>query len=95
MEWLALGGPPPKPVMEFDNVEAIKSLVAVGLGASIVPSMSLGGGHVPADHVRVVRLSPRSSRRVGLVQLRGKRSTAGVKVVAAALLTLRRSRNGR
>jgi DNA-binding transcriptional LysR family regulator len=95
MEWLALGGPPPKPVMEFDNVEAIKSLVAVGLGASIVPSMSLGGGHVPADHVRVVRLSPRSSRRVGLVQLRGKRSTAGVKVVAAALLTLRRNRNGR
>ena len=45
--------------MEFDNVEAIKSLVAVGLGASIVPSLSLGEGHVPADHIRVVPLNPR------------------------------------
>ena len=46
--WLTRAGAPPKPVMEFDNVEAIKSLVAVGLGASIVPSLSLGSGHVPA-----------------------------------------------
>ena len=30
--------------MELDNVEAIKSLVAVGLGASIVPSLSVGAG---------------------------------------------------
>src|SRR5262245_52600291 len=43
--WLALAGPPPRPLMEFDNVEAIKSVVAVGLGASIVPSLSLGSGH--------------------------------------------------
>ncbi len=81
--------------MEFDNVEAIKSLVAVGLGASIVPSLSLGSGHVPAEHVRVVPLNPRVSRNVGLVQLRGKRTTEGVKVVADALMTLRRGRNGR
>jgi DNA-binding transcriptional LysR family regulator len=96
MEWLALSGPAPKPVMEFDNVEAIKSLVAVGLGASIVPSLSLGSGHVPADNVRVVPLNPRASRSVGLVQLRGKRVTDGVKVVAEALMTLRKRRgNGR
>jgi molybdate transport repressor ModE-like protein len=94
-EWLTLAGPAPKPVMEFDNVEAIKSLVAVGLGASIVPSMSLGEGHVPADHVRVVPLNPRASRRVGLVQLRGKRPTEGVRIVAEALLTLRRNDDAR
>src|SRR5215470_10864167 len=41
-DWLALAGPPPRPLMEFDNVEAMKSVVAVGLGASIVPSLSLG-----------------------------------------------------
>jgi DNA-binding transcriptional LysR family regulator len=93
MEWLSQASPTPKPVMEFDNVEAIKSLVAVGLGASIVPSLSLGPGHVPADNVRVVPLSPRVSRNVGLVQLRGKRTTEGVKVVADALMTLRRGRN--
>jgi DNA-binding transcriptional LysR family regulator len=95
-EWLApSGGAPPKPVMEFDNVEAIKSLVAVGLGASIVPGLSLGEGHVPADHVQVVPLSPRASRRVGLVQLRGKRATEGVKVVAGALLALRQAGDAR
>jgi DNA-binding transcriptional LysR family regulator len=94
-EWLTQAGPAPKPVMEFDNVEAIKSLVAVGLGASIVPSLSLGSGHVPAENVRVVPLSPRAARNVGLVQLRGKRTTEGVKVVADALMTLRRGRNGR
>src|SRR5262245_57964228 len=95
MQWLALAGPPPKPVMEFDNVEAIKSLVAVGLGCSIVPSLSLGAGHVPVEHMHVVPLQPRAARRVGLVRLRGKRGADGVKVVAQALMSLRRSRNGR
>jgi len=95
MQWLALAGPPPKPVMEFDNVEAIKSLVAVGLGCSIVPSLSLGAGHVPVDQMHVVPLQPRAARRVGLVRLRGKRGADGVKIVAQALMSLRRSRNGR
>jgi len=95
MEWLALAGPPPKPVMEFDNVEAIKSLVAVGLGCSIVPSLSLGAGHVPVDDMHVVPLQPRAARRVGLVRLRGKRGADGVKIVAQALMSLRRGRNGR
>ena len=67
MEWLARAGPPPQPVMTFDNVEAIKSLVAVGLGASIVPSLSLGAGHVPMENTVVAPLNPRAARRVGLV----------------------------
>ena len=75
--------------MEFDNVEAIKSVVAVGLGASIVPRLSLGDGHVAATNTLVVPLSPRVRRRVGLVQLRGKQGTDGMKIVAAALLGLR------
>jgi DNA-binding transcriptional LysR family regulator len=88
--WLALAGPPPKPVMEFDNVEGIKSLVEVGLGASIVPSLCLGAGHVATANTLVLPLNPRVSRQVGLVQMRGKRGTDGVKLVAAALSTLRR-----
>jgi hypothetical protein len=32
-EWLALAGNVPKPLMEFDNIEAIKSVVAVGSAA--------------------------------------------------------------
>jgi DNA-binding transcriptional LysR family regulator len=89
-DWLASAGPPPKPLMEFDNVEAMKSVVAVGLGASIVPHLSLGAGHVAAGNMLVRPLSPRASRQVGLVRLRGKRSTDGMELVSAALLALRR-----
>jgi DNA-binding transcriptional LysR family regulator len=87
--WLAAAGPPPRPVMEFDNVEAMKSVVAVGLGASIVPRMSLGAGHQAATNTFVLPLSPRVKRRMGLVQLRGKQETEGIKVVSSALLRLR------
>jgi DNA-binding transcriptional LysR family regulator len=89
-DWLALAGPPPRPLMEFDNVEAMKSVVAVGLGASIVPSLSLGAGHVTMANTLVRPLNPRASRQVGLVRLRGKRGTDGMELVFAALLTLRR-----
>jgi DNA-binding transcriptional LysR family regulator len=92
-DWLALAGPPPKPLMEFDNVEAMKSVVAVGLGASIVPGLSLGAGHVAAANMLVRPLSPRVSREVGLVRLRGKRGTEGMELVSAALLGLRGRRS--
>jgi DNA-binding transcriptional LysR family regulator len=91
-DWLALAGPPPNPVMEFDNVETVKSLVAVGLGASIVPGLSLGAGHASTANIRVVPISPRAKRRIGLVQLKDKRDTEGVKLVATALLALRQLR---
>jgi DNA-binding transcriptional LysR family regulator len=87
-DWLALAGPPPEPVMEFDNVEAIKSLVAVGLGASIIPGLSLGDGHVATTNIRVVPISPPAKRRIGLVRLKGKRDSEGVKRVVKALMTL-------
>lgn len=87
--WLSLGGPVPKPVMEFDNVEAIKSVVAVGLGASILPSLSLGPGHAATTKTFVVPLSPRVTRQVGLVKLSGKRDTEAMELVSTALLMLR------
>jgi hypothetical protein len=40
----------------------------------------------------VVPIIPRAKRRIGLVQLKGKRGTEGVKLVATALLALRRLR---
>jgi len=94
-QWLSRCGPAPKPVMTFDNVEAIKSVVAVGLGASIVPSLCLGEGHVPMAGTIVAPLSPRAARKVGLVHLRGKRPTEAMRLVTAALMALRRGRNGR
>lgn len=89
-DWLALAGPPPKPVMEFDNVETVKSLVAVGLGASLVPRLSLGAGHVPTGNLQVVPISPRAKRRIGMVKLKDRQATEGVKLVAAAFGALSR-----
>jgi DNA-binding transcriptional LysR family regulator len=91
--WLTLAGPPPRPVMEFDNVEAMKSVVAVGLGASIIPRLSLGAGHISAANLLVRPLHPRASRRVGLIRLRRKRATDGMQLVAEALVSLRRQRS--
>ena len=87
-DWLALAGPPPKPVMEFDNVETIISLMAVGLDASLVPRLSWAPGHVPVANLRVVPISPRAKRRIGLVKLKGRQNRQGVKLVAMALATL-------
>jgi len=75
--------------MTFDNVEAIKSLVAVGLGASIVPSLCLGSGHIALTNAIVAPLEPCAGRRVGLVRLRSKHPTDAMRIVADALLTLR------
>jgi DNA-binding transcriptional LysR family regulator len=91
-DWLALAGPPPRPFMEFDNVEAMKSVVAVGLGVSIVPNLSLGPRQVAAANVLARPLSPRAGRQVGLVRLRRKQNSDGVELVSAALLALRRNR---
>jgi DNA-binding transcriptional LysR family regulator len=88
IDWLSAAGPMPKPVMQFDNVEAIKSVVAVGLGASIVPSLCVGAGHVTTANTLVVPLKPRVSRSVGLVRMRGKQDTDAMKIVSAALLSL-------
>jgi hypothetical protein len=78
--------------MEFDNVETIKSVVAVGLGASIVPSLCLGAGRVATTNTVMVPLSPRLNRQVGLVRVRGKRDTEAMQIAPAALLTLRYAR---
>ena len=88
--WLGAAGTLPKPLMEFDNVEAIKSVVAVGLGASIVPSLCLDAGHVSNSNMIVRPLSPSAVREVGLVKLRDKRNTEAMKLAAAAILTLRK-----
>lgn len=88
--WLGAAGTSPKPLMEFDNVEAIKSVVAVGLGASIVPSLCLDAGHVSNSNMIVRPLSPSAVREVGLVKLRDKRNTEAMKLAVAAILTLRK-----
>jgi DNA-binding transcriptional LysR family regulator len=81
--------------MTFDNVEAIKSLVAVGMGSSVVPSLCLGSGHVAMNNTVIASLHPRIDRKVGLVKLRNKRSTPAMECVALGLMTLREQAKSR
>jgi hypothetical protein len=50
----------------------------------------LGAGHAATANIQVVPINPRVKRQIGLVQLKSKRDTEGVKLVATALLALRR-----
>ena len=89
-EWLAHAGQVPNPVMEFDNVEAIKRVVAVGLGSSVVPSLSLIRDQATQRSIAVRPIDPCITRRIGLVKLRGTQPTDAVSIVYQALLNLRR-----
>jgi len=62
--WFRRAGVVPQPIMELDNVEAIKVLVASGLGASIVPELAVKAGLRGAV---VLPLRPASSRELAYV----------------------------
>jgi DNA-binding transcriptional LysR family regulator len=89
-DWLAPAQSMYTVVMEFDNVDAIKNVVAVGLGSSIVPRLALPEGHMGVRNISIRSLKPRLTRPVALVKLRGKRPTEAVSLVSTALLSLRR-----
>ncbi len=88
--WFVAGGSQPRPAMELGNVEAIKNLVAAGLGRSILPSVTVAG---EADRGRFHArpLSPPLTRALGLALRRDKTPDAGVRAMAAALRGLRGS----
>jgi hypothetical protein len=56
----------------------------------VVTKMCLGRGHVGTAGLMMRPLTPSVRRNVGLVRLRGKRSTDGIDLVWAALLKLQR-----
>jgi DNA-binding transcriptional LysR family regulator len=62
--WFGREGLAPKPIMELGSVEAIKVLVASGLGASILPRLALREA-MPGTALRPLR--PAVARDLGLV----------------------------
>lgn len=86
--WFLAGGVQPRPAMELGNVEAIKNLVAAGLGRSILPSVTVQG---PGDHDRfaVQPLSPPLVRTLGLVLRRDKVPDPGVRSMVRAIADMR------
>jgi DNA-binding transcriptional LysR family regulator len=60
-----------RPVMELGSVEAIKEMVAAGLGCSILPAMAVSG-KARRDDLAVCPLKPALSRQLALVLRRDK-----------------------
>lgn len=83
-DWFAEAGFLIKPVMELGSVEAIKELVGAGLGCGVVPRMAVDGPY-KASNLLVQSLSPKLSRKIGLVLRRDKPLHRGLRETVAAL----------
>ena len=89
IEWLSLASIEVRPAMELDNLEAVKRMVAAGLGTSIVPIAAVSKEN--ARHDLVARpLRPALARTLALVQRRDKGDDAALEHVRTALLALRK-----
>lgn len=80
-DWFHGAGVGPRPIMELGNVEALKQLIAAGLGCGLLPRLAV------ADEERLVvhSLAPVLRRRIGLVMRRDKLPDRALKEVVAAL----------
>jgi len=87
MGWLAGDGAEVRPAMELDNLEAVRRMVAAGLGASIVPAAVVSEPHAGSDIV-VRPLEPALTRTLVLAQRRDKPSDPALTHVREALLSL-------
>ncbi|ENN87112.1 putative transcriptional regulator protein, LysR family [Rhizobium freirei PRF 81] len=89
-EWFINAGIRPEPSMEFGSVEAIKELVAAGLGWSLLPGMALKSGN--PDDLATSPIRPRLARQLGIVLRRDKHLTKGLREVIKCLREFRVNR---
>lgn len=85
--WFVAGGSQPRPAMELGNVEAIKNLVAAGLGRSILPAVTVAG-EADRDRFTVRPLTPPLTRGLGLALRRDKVPDAGVRAMMKAMAAI-------
>jgi DNA-binding transcriptional LysR family regulator len=90
IDWLSFDGTPPRPAMELDNLEAVKRMVAAGLGVSIVPEAAVASQE-SARRLVVRPLEPELVRKLALVQRRDKPAEAALGYVREMLMGLRRT----
>jgi DNA-binding transcriptional LysR family regulator len=83
-QWFAAAGIQFRPAMSLGSVEAIKELVAAGLGCSILPASSVSADRREAASP-YSRLSPPLHRTLASVMRRDKPLTRGIKEMLRAL----------
>ncbi|MGN7972356.1 LysR family transcriptional regulator [Serratia sp. 22264] len=82
-DWFLGAEVKPAPVMELGSIEAIKEMVAAGLGYSIVPRMALSGTRGDA-------LTPALERTLGIVLRQDKPLSRALQKVLASLHALKK-----
>lgn len=82
--WFQQAGIKSNPIMELDSVEAIKQLIAAGLGYAILPVSSLHSDGI-TKQLRIHRLSPKIHRQLALVIRQDKPVHKGLQVTIKAL----------
>src|SRR5262245_48276500 len=80
-----------RPIMELGNTEAIKTLVAAGVGVGILP-LERKQGILVYGRTQVRPLQPALMRQLGIVRHREKPLETGLKIAYEALLTLAKRR---
>lgn len=86
-EWYLQAGLRIKPVMELGSIEAIKEMVAAGLGYSIVPRMAVAAEHHRRG-LQVHSLNPPLSRTLGIALRQDKPLSKALRTVLDALQAL-------
>jgi DNA-binding transcriptional LysR family regulator len=88
-DWFRRAGLASRPVMELGSIEALKELVAAGLGYSLVPGIAVATEH-HRHGLRVQPLAPPLTRTLALVLRRDKPLSRPLQQVLEALRQLRR-----
>lgn len=87
-DWFEAAGIAAKPIMELGSTEAMKEIVAAGLGCAVLPKLAVSGaGQRGALALR--SLTPRLSRTLAIVVRRDKPLSRGLRHLQEALLALR------
>lgn len=88
-DWLRAAGLEPRPVMQLDNIEAIKTVVEAGLGMSIIPDRAVAARH---DSRRFIlrHLTPPLRHSLALVHRRDRAPDEAAMIVMRALRSLAR-----
>ncbi|MGH7110222.1 MAG: LysR family transcriptional regulator [Stellaceae bacterium] len=79
--WFHRAGVSLRPVMELGSVEALKQLIAAGLGCGLLPRLAVA----EAEGLAVRPLAPALHRRIGLIMRRDKIPDRALREVVAAL----------
>ncbi len=84
--WFTEMGIAPAVIMEMENIEAVKVLVASGLGASILPFCAVTPPAVAAGTLRVLRVKGRPLfRQLGLATMDAHALPNSIRVLAGML----------